>query len=340
MKFDNLRAFEKHLRACLPNQFADAYLILSKEDFDRTRAVELTLEALLKGTSADLALVTFDGDDVSADKLLDELNTLPFLTDRRIVLVTRADKMKKAVTKAIEEYLNHPNRAVKLVMAAEAVAANTTFYKRSEKTGVVLALPPKKPWEKEKEFYDWVQEQVTQAGKRIEPSAIQMLVKQTGLDQGLLKMELEKLLCYVGDARDVSATAVGAICTSIDIDTVWQFAEAIFKRDAAKSLTIASHLLNNGTAVIGVLAQLRTQMHTDYQICSILAQGGTPEDVSQEFRYLVGRVLTMHIEMARGYGMQRFKKGLIALDEAERAAKSSAMEPDLLLERLVVQLTA
>ncbi len=38
--------------------------------------------------------------------------------------------------------------------------------------------------------------------------------------------------------------------------------------------------------------------------------------------------------------MERFKKGLLAIDEAERMAKSSSMEPRLLLERLVVKLTA
>ncbi len=341
MKYDNLRAFEKHLAACVPGQFADVYLLLAKEDFDRSSGTEVTLAALLKGCSCvDLALKTFDGDSVTVDALLEELNTLPFLADRKIVVVHNIDKAKKTITKALEEYLAHPNRAVKLVMTAEAVAANTTFYKKSEKSGIVLSIAQKKPWEKEKDFFEWVTQQVAKAGKRIDPRAAQLLVKQSALDQNLLKMELEKLLCYIGEQAEITPTAVSAICTCIDIDTVWQFAEAVLRCDAAKSLTIANHLLEGGAALLAVVIGLRTQFHTDYQVCSILSSGGSPQDVSTEFRYMAGRILSQHVEMATGYGMQRFKKGLLAIDEAERMAKSSSMEPRLLLERLVVKLTS
>ncbi len=170
MKYDNLRAFEKHLEACMPGQFADLYLILSKEDFDRSAAVKATTSALLKGCNCiDLALKTFDGESLSLNDLLDELNTLPFLSDRKIVLVHRIDNAKKAITKALEDYLAKPNPAVKLVMSAEAVAANTTFYKKSEKAGIVLSLAPKKAWEKEKDLYDFVINHISKAGKRIDP---------------------------------------------------------------------------------------------------------------------------------------------------------------------------
>lgn len=339
MKFDNLRAYEKHLSSCEANQFADVYMILSKESFDRIAALDMTITALLGGRSPELALQSFDGENLSIEALLDELNTLPFLIDRKVVVIRQADGMKKAAIKILEDYLESPNPAVKLVMAAEAVAANTNFYKKSEKGGVVVSIAQKKAWEKEKDFSDWINEQVTKAGKRIDPQATQLLVKQTGLDQNLLKMELEKLLCYVGEEPLISAKAVSDICTCVDIDNVWQFGEAVMRRNTPKALTIASHLMTNASSVLTVLIPLRTQFHTDYQICSILANGGTPQDISQEFRHLVGYVLNQHIEMARGYGMERFKKGLLALDEAERMAKSSTMEPQLLLERLVIQLT-
>ena len=340
MKFDNIRAFDKHLEASAPGQFADVYLIIAKEPYDRTVAAEKAVSALLQGASADLALKTLSGDELTLNDLLDELNTLPFLCDHKVVWVRDADKMKKAIIKALEEYLDNPNRRVKLVMVAESVAANTNFYKKSEKAGVILSVVPLKPWEKEKELHQWVLAEVAKAGKRIEPAAAQLLVKQTGLDQGLLALELEKLFCYSGDSLDITTAAVIALCTCIDVDTIFQLSEAVLRRDPAKSLLIASHLLDNGTALIAILVQLRSQLQTDYQVCSILSRGGTPQDVSAEFRYLVGRILTQHIEMATGYGMERFKRGLIAIDDAERTAKSSVMEPELLLETLLMKLTA
>lgn len=340
MKLDNLRAYEKHLEASQPSQFADVYLVLSKEEFERSTALTTTTTALVGSENPDFALRIFDGEDVTADQLFDELNALPLFTARRVVVVKQVDKAKKALTKALEEYLSHPNRSVKLVMCAEAVAANTTFYKTCEKVGVVLSVAAKKPWEKEEALCEWLLQEVGKTGKRIDPAAAKQLVKQTGLDQGMLKNELEKLLCYTIDQPTITSQAVAAICTQLDSDTIWLFNEAILRRQAAKALSIGAQLLQDGGSVIGILVQLRTQLHTDYQVCSILSNGGTTQDVAQEFRHFVGRILTAHIDMARGYGMRRFKQGLLAVDEAERAAKSSSMEPSLLLERLIIKLTA
>jgi DNA polymerase-3 subunit delta len=340
MKLDNLRAFEKHLEASQPLQFADVYLLLAKEDFDRAAAVKATVGALVGKESPDFVLRTFDGEEVTVNALLDELNTLPLFTAHRVVLVKQIDKAKKSVTKAIEEYLENPNRTVKLVASAEAVAANTTFYKKCEKVGIVLSIAARKPWEKETDLSQWVLGQVSKAGKQIDLAVAKQLVKQTGYDQGLLQMELEKLLCYTCDQTTITAKAVAAICTQIDTDTIWLFVEAIFRRQAANALAIGAHLLDAGGSVIAILAQLRSQMHVDYQVCSILNNGGTAHEVGQEFRQFVGKILNLHVDMARAYGMQRFKQGLLAVDEAERTAKSSVMEPSLLLERLIIKLTA
>lgn len=51
-----------------------------------------------------------------------------------------------------------------------------------------------------------------------------------------------------------------------------------------------------------------------------------------------GTILERHCQVARHYGLERFKGGLLKIDEAELQAKNSFPERKL-LETLIVRLT-
>ena len=98
-------------------------------------------------------------------------------------------------------------------------------------------------------------------------------------------------------------------------------------------------LLTDGTALIGLLRQLRAQFQTSCTLSSILAAGGTGADITQQYPYMKGQILDRQIRLSQNYGIQRLKKGLLALDETELDAKNSSKEPELLAERLIIKLT-
>jgi DNA polymerase-3 subunit delta len=52
-----------------------------------------------------------------------------------------------------------------------------------------------------------------------------------------------------------------------------------------------------------------------------------------------GQILERHIQQAQHYGLEAFKKGLLAIDESEMRAKNSSVDEKILLELLMMQLT-
>jgi DNA polymerase-3 subunit delta len=131
---------------------------------------------------------------------------------------------------------------------------------------------------------------------------------------------------------------VATICTGINQETVWQLGEAIFKLDAQAALRIGHALLDEGTALLSLLRQIRTQFQTDLQVAAILASKGSPADVTALFGYMKGTILDRHCQAARHYGFERFKAGLLKIDEAELQAKNSTPEREL-FEVLIARLT-
>lgn len=340
MKYTNLRAFEKHLESAGPGHFADIYMILAKEAFERKAALDTLIKCVLKQeASPDLCLHLFDAEKHPIDEALAELETLAFFAKKRLIAIQNVDKYDKASTSKLEAYFATPNRAACLVLIAPTVNRATNLYKKAEKAGIVLDVPEEKPWEREKSIAEWLRATAAALSKQIDHSTCQILLKQLGTDQTLLHQEMLKLVCYVGERPAITDRDVAAICGSVNSENAWQLGEAIFRRDPATALRISKALLTDGTAVIALLRQIRSQFQTEFQVCSILSQGGTPADIAQEFPYMRGQILERHMQQAQTYGMARFKKGLLQIDDTELQAKNSSADPDFLVEMLIIKLT-
>lgn len=341
MKYSTLTAFEKHLVGAAPNHFAEVYLILAKESFARKQAIDRLSKLVIKEeSSGEFCLQIFDAERQPIDLILQELETLSFFIKKRLIVVHNVEAFDKASTTKLESYLANPNRSVCLVLTASSVNRNTTFYKKTEKAGVILDVAEEKPWEREKSMVEWLRAEAALAGKQMTPQTCQLMVKQLGTDQALLHGEMQKLICYVGEKSSIEERDISAICVSINLENIWQLGEALFRRDAATALRISKNFLSEGTALIAFLRQIRSQFQTEYQVCSILSRGGTAAEVAQEFPYMKGAILDRHIQQSQAYGMQRFKEGLLAIDETELKAKNSSADPDLLAERLIIKLVS
>lgn len=341
MKYSNLQAFEKHLEGASPGHFSNVYMIISKEPFECKTAADRLVKGLLKGQAQpDLCLKIFDCDNLNIKELVGELNTLTLFSPKQVILLQHADKLTQPERTALEPYVAAPSPTLFLIITASSVNHATNFYKKAEKSGVILEIPEQKPWEKERMLVDWVMREAGSFGKKMDPQACQCLVKQIGTDQTMLHHELQKLFCYVGDRVDITVKDIGAICASMNVETVWQLGEAIFQRNGGTALRISKAILNDGTAFLALLRQIRGQFQTEFQICSILANGGNGNDVSQRFPYMRGNILERHLNMAKSYGLHNFKNGMQHIDTMEVLAKNSPVDHDVLADLLIAKLVA
>ncbi|BBI17142.1 DNA polymerase III subunit delta [Neochlamydia sp. S13] len=339
MKYSHLKAFEKHLESAAPVHFAPVYTIICKDEFNRKIAYERLISHLLgEQISNPMALCIYSDEKVDISKVMAELHSLGSFVSKRVVVIHHAESLLKAATEKLLAYYENPNKNVYLVLTATSLNASTNFYKKSERVGIILEIAEEKPWEKEKSLKEWIDQTINHYGKQINPSASQALLKQMGTEQAIISQEIEKLVCYVGEKRQISLEDVDAVCIPVNTETIWQLGEALFRRDASTALRIAVALLQEGTPLLILLRQIRSQFQTDFQVCTILAQGGSGAEVSKQFGYMKGQILERHVQLARNYGMARFRRGMILIDEAETSAKNSSTDHSYLIERLIAKL--
>lgn len=339
MRYQQLQAFEKHLRAS-GDHLASVYLVISKEPFYSDQAVDLLTQALFQGRSRDaLSLRSFDGEERKLDHLLEEMALLPVFSPIKVILVRRLDRFNKEALKQIEKSMASLPKGVTLIFCAEALAANTTFFKQVDQQGVIFQAGDLKPWQKEGPLTDWVLLQASREGKKLSHAAAQSLVQRSGMNASVLMQEWEKLLCYCGEREEISPQDIQAVSSSAHPDDIWKLGEAILTGDASEALQIVRTLIQQGGDVIGIIAPIRYQLQQQYQLCSLVNSGADDQALKQAFPKWSPALLHRHKEKARRYGMERFKRALLELSKTEMLAKDGSSDALLLADRLIFQLT-
>ncbi|MCC5832980.1 MAG: hypothetical protein JJU12_08075 [Chlamydiales bacterium] len=299
-------------------------LIIAKDPEERRRV----LQSALNKESA--PIFSFPAEEF--EPFLQEVETLPFLSKSKAVVLQEVDLLDKRQLKKLEAYVEKANPWVTLYLTAASPPAQS-FVKKCDS---VVCIKDEKPWEKDKRLVEWVVGEAAAAGVALSAEPARVFVK--AVDSQFLKQELEKLICYVGERREITVAAIHEICTPIHHETLWQLGDAIFARQTSLALQIGSALLDNGMALFSLLAHLRTQLHMTLKVLTLYRQEGKMA-VSKAFPYLKGGLLDKKIITANSYGLERIRQGLVHLFETELQAKNSAIDHALLLEILLVKIS-
>jgi len=167
---------------------APAYLLYSTESF-------LLYEALtvLKGHFQDPSLFNLEIIDLAAadeklpaEKIMDILNTVPFLSSKKTVVLRNVQKWTKKEAQKFGEYLKHPSDSALLVMLFEG-ASPDIFDPPMMKSVRSIALSVA-----EKEIPAWISERASKKGIKFTPAAIDYIITFAGTDLGMLHSEIEK----------------------------------------------------------------------------------------------------------------------------------------------------
>ena len=151
----------------------------------------------------------------------------------------------------------------------------------------------------------WLQEEVTRAGRAIEPEAARLLAGRSGDDISKLRGDVERLLLFVGARPRITSDDVMEVVAEESRVDDWAVVNAIAEGHAGRALAETAKRLDRGDSPHALVGQLR------WWVSARLAEADET----------------------------RVKPALDALLRTDLALKSSGGDDRVLLERLVVELT-
>lgn len=311
------------------------YVLHGDEDFLKRR-VMLELRSRLFGTDADeFGLSTHAGDKASFATVIDELETVPFLSPCRMVVVENADPFVTEHRGALERYIAQPAKNGVLVLDVKTWPATTRLAKMLADASTIVCKAPaayKLPeWCKK-----WA---VARYGKQLDQNAAQLLVTLVGVDMGQLDQELAKLAVYAGSVERIEVADVDQLVGSGRTAKTFSIFDAIADKRPREALTILDQLFEQGEDPIRILGAFSYQLRRLAQIAS-LTQLGLPFAAAADRIGIPPFGRKSCEQQLRHLGRRRAEQLFDWLLEMDLGMKgSSSLMPRVLLERLLVRLS-
>ena len=226
------------------------YLIYGPEELLLDQAVERLKRRLSAFADLDFNLDVFDGDTVQPADIVAAANTLPFMSERRLVILRRADRLTADSLGVLADYAADPNPETTLVLVASKMAKNLRIYKAIDALGGVAEY--KAP--ANRDYPRTVVDMFADRGKKVGLDAAEVLVRAVGYDLRRLSVEIEKVISFTGDEITLSRDEIEQVMSTTAPTSVFDFLDAFGSRDCRTAMRLLTALLDEGESVHGVHA--------------------------------------------------------------------------------------
>lgn len=216
-------------------------------------------------------------------------------------------------------------------------------------------------------FRDRVRSALTAAGKTISPRALDAMYARSGKGMRALHSELEKLVAYVGDRREITVEDVNAVFSDLHETAFFELSNAVRSGDLARSIAALHEnlrIVDTPLQTLGSIAnEVRRLIAARDALSTLLRPLWKPGMSFRQFGDLLGELrrgnpeilkrgpftmlssneygLYMQLKDAQKFSVGRLVAALEQLLEADILLKSSrvgAQAPHAILENVLVSL--
>ncbi|MBC6127337.1 DNA polymerase III subunit delta [Listeria booriae] len=311
-------------------QFAPIYLIIGTEDYIINETKKRLVANILDTEDTDFNYANFDLDETAIEQVIEEAETIPFFGDRRLIVASNpsfltTEKTKSKIehrTARLEDYLNEPVDYSILVIIArvEKLDERKKLTKLLKKQATIVDA--KRP--NDAELRKWVQSAIKNNDFSMEIPAIERLMELTGGQLTTAMNELDKLMLYKLESREISVADVESLVVRSLEQNIFLLLDKMIALDIGGALSIYYDLLKQKEEPIKILALIASQFRLLTQIKLLEKQGFSQQQVAQKlkvhpFRVKIGarqaksfsyeqltatleRLAEMDFEMKTGYG--------------------------------------
>lgn len=213
------------------------------ESILRSKAHDLVHELIGDGDRS-LMVDEFDSDEYELRVVVDAAQTMPFLTDKRVVVARGVGRFNTDDLTPLLGYLDNPLETTDLLLVAGGgrLAKQLTDAVKAGGGHVVNTSPPNRA----KDRHAWIKAEAAEHGVRLEGAAAARIVDQLGEDVGRLQGVLSVLLSTYGEGTRVSAEDVEPFLGDAGGVPPWDFTDAIDSGDTSKALALMTRMIHGG----------------------------------------------------------------------------------------------
>ena len=233
----------KDLKKSLQEEINPCYFLTCGNDEEDLFLKGSCKNNLLKATIsdfADLNVSIFSSENLDGNALKNALETLPFMSDKRLVFIKEVEgKKNEKILEVLKNYLQNPNHQTVLVVDE---CENSSFKSLENLQNVTLVDCSRM----EKEIITlFILKACKEKGMSITKGAINKLIDFCDGYMIKINLELDKLINYKLDAKEIIESDIDGLVTKSEEYQIFELTNALILKQGDKALYIIDDIIKN-----------------------------------------------------------------------------------------------
>ncbi|WP_342598442.1 DNA polymerase III subunit delta [Psychrobacillus sp. FSL H8-0483] len=271
------------------NNLSDVYLLYGTEAY----FIEETLKRIKRQLKAngEAEVISFDLEEKNVEEVMYEADTLPFFSDKKLVIAKNAFFLK--ATEKGKEKIMHDTTELEKWLQSPSPTAVTIFIAPYEK------LDERKKITKAMKQYanvieaislqahdlkTWVLHEVSTYGKTMSEEAINCLIELGGTNLVHLQTELVKIATYIGEDQEIDADTVKQLLVRTLEQDVFTLGNAYLAGNKSEAIEIYHDLLKRKEDPLKLNALIATQVRLMVQVSHLKKKGYHAQQIANQLK--------------------------------------------------------
>lgn len=335
MAFLKVQDFTKNIS---PKSISPVYLFAGEESY----LIDLCLNRLNCVLAVDdLNKEVFYALDSSAEDILNAVQTLPFLSEKRVIIVKGVNKMKAADAERLTDYISNTVDTSCLILLypdnykKESIAKRKSLISECGSSKSCVAVDCRKQYENE--VKDFIKSEFASRSKTVSFDVISRIVDENGTDLLNISNEIEKLCLFAGkDKKTVTEDDLEQISGYTKEANVYALASEIEAKNIKKAMFILEKLLTEGEDAIAILSTLSSTVRKLLNAKSMIEEqqmSDTETAAALRIHNYFARAFFVNL---RKHSIKNLKASLKVILKADTAIKTGNSDTVSALEKIIL----
>ncbi|MEK3791874.1 DNA polymerase III subunit delta [Paenibacillus sp. FSL R7-0204] len=321
------------------------YLLYGSEKFRMNEFAAMLEEHLIAKEDRDFAVIPFDLSETPVQAVIEEAETVPFMVERKLLLVRDAALFTAGKEKAklehnlemLSEYMQRPAEfsVIVFMVNGDKLDERKKIVKSIKASGTVLAFNPLGA----EELLRWVEKGFRERGCSLAPGTAEALIASSGTGLQGLSAEMDKLCLFAGTGGQVDAAAVESLVHRGTEQNIFTLVEDIANLRLDKALNTLYELLKQREEPIKIASLIARQFRIILQVKDLSALSYSQGQIASQLG-LHPYAVKLAGEQAHKFGSQRLRQILSILADLDYQMKTGAVDKVLGLEMFMLRLGA
>jgi DNA polymerase-3 subunit delta len=321
------------------------FLMFGRESFLIEETVQTIRSELLRDDVRAFNESILDGKGMDLEDVLQFARTPPVMDDYRVTVVEDAPYFKgeKKEKTGSRDFSSNPLERFALervpfsclIFRTDEVDQRRTLYKSVIRYGRAHEYVPLRG----RDLFTWIDERIRRVGKTMSRDAMQVFVDMVGSDLRLLTQEIAKLAAYAGQQTAIGRADVMAVSSRTLDNNVFNLVDSVGRKDRNAAIRQLTDMLTMNEPPVRILFMLIRQIRLIYD-CQRLAAEGANATVIAGYLDTHPYSVQKAMEHLPRFTRDELKKNLQRLLNADEDMKSGRGDPRLILETVIMQMSA